>query len=165
MRQVKGRGIRQAIGLGLKAKGNSHSPFAFRLSPRLLFTHYALLITAFLTLASLLAISLASSAFAAEPPEKVYVVNDYRYVPANETDDRETGLSLCGTRCNALSTDYLNITEVGGWLLMKGEANRELTVELNSPFIKGQCICIVDEYLVKKDDRASDERRRSRTEK
>jgi len=160
VRQVKGRGIRQAIGLGLKAKGNSHSPFVFHLSPRLLFTHYALLITAFLPLAS----SPAAHAQQAMP-EKVYVVNDYQYVPASESDDRDTGLSLCGTRCNALSTDYLNVTEVGGWKLMKNAMNRELRMELNSPFLKGHCVCIVDEYLVTKDDRFSDERRRSRAEK
>lgn len=118
---------------------------------RALITHYALLITAFLPLAAV---------SASEAPEKVYVVNDYRYLPANDSDDRDVGLSLCGTRCNALTTDYLNITEVGGWQLMKGEANKELTVELNSPFIKGQCICIADEYLVKIDDRYSEERRR-----
>lgn len=97
--------------------------------------------------------------------EKVYMVNDYRYVPASEADDKDTGLSLCGTRCNALSTDYLNVTEVGGWKMMKNALNQELRMELNSPFLKGHCICIVDEYLVSKDDRFSDERRRSRAEK
>jgi len=105
------------------------------------------------------------AASAAERPEKVYVVNDYRYVPANETDDRDIGLSLCGTRCNALTTDYLNITDVGGWQLMKGAVNTEVTVELNNPFIKGQCICIADEYLVKIDDRYSEERRRPKKQK
>jgi len=97
-------------------------------------------------------------------PEKIYLVNEYRYVPANETDDREIGLSLCGTRCNALATDYRNITEAMGWLMMKGATNQELVVELKSQFIGGHCICVVDEYLVKKEDRRSIENRRPRVQ-
>ncbi|MBI5633899.1 MAG: hypothetical protein HZA15_10510 [Nitrospirae bacterium] len=139
----------QARGSGLLAMGIGSSLLALRLSP----IAYRLL-PIFITLFAL------PAAAAAETPEKVYVVNDYRYVPANVSDDRDTGLSLCGTRCNALTTDFLNITEVGGWQLMKGAVNTEVTVELNSPFIKGQCICVADEYLVKIDDRYSEERRR-----
>ena len=96
--------------------------------------------------------------------EKIYLVNEYRYVPANETDDRDVGLSLCGTRCNALATDYRNITEPMGWQMMKGATNQELVVELNSQFIGGHCICVVDEYLVKKEDRRSIENRRPRVQ-
>lgn len=114
---------------------------------------------------SLLSLTAAASAEEQKQSEKVYIVNDYRYLPANDTDDRDTGLSLCGTQCNALTTDYLNITEVGGWQLMKGAVNKEVTVELNNPFIKGQCICIADEYLVKIDDRYSEERRRPKKQK
>lgn len=131
------------------------------------FSHQLL---AFSLMASVLLLSLTVAASAQEQkqqeaPEKVYVVSDYRYVPANDTDDRDIGLSLCGTRCNALTTDYLNITDVGGWLLMKGAVNREVAVKLNNPFIKGQCICIADEYLVKRDDRYSEERRRQGKQK
>ncbi len=122
-------------------------------------------ISLLIAIALLLVLTAAEAAQGQQTPEKVYLVNDYRYIPANTTDDKDIGLSLCGTRCNALSTDYLNITEVGGWQLMKGAVNRELTVELNSPFIKGQCICIADEYTVKIDDRNSEERRRPRTQK
>ncbi|MBI5848237.1 MAG: hypothetical protein HZB31_09875 [Nitrospirae bacterium] len=108
----------------------------------------------------LLVLTAAEAAQGQQTPEKVYVVNDYRYIPTSASDDKDTGLSLCGTRCNALTTDYLNITEVGGWQLMKGVVNRELTLELNSPFLKGQCICIGDEYEVRIDDRYGEDRRR-----
>ena len=108
----------------------------------------------------LISLSLPLSAFAKElklgamnTGETIYIVKEYRYVPANPADDTEVGLSLCGTRCNALSTDYLNITEVGGWLMMKGASNRELVVELGSTLIGGHCLCIADEYLVTKDER------------
>jgi hypothetical protein len=108
----------------------------------------------------LMVLSLPLSAVAGElqlgaknAEETIYIVNEYRYVPAGPTDDTEVGLSLCGTRCNALSTNYLNITEPGGWLMMKGASNKELIVEIKSPFIGGHCVCLVDEYRVTRDER------------
>jgi len=94
--------------------------------------------------------------------EKIYIVNGYRYVPASATDDREIGLSLCGTRCNALSTDHRNISEPMGWQMSRSATNKELIVELNSQFIGGHCICVADEYLVTINDRNSPENRRPR---
>jgi len=49
-RMKQAKGVRQAIGYRLKAKGNSHSPFAIRRFYSSLITHYALLITAVLFL-------------------------------------------------------------------------------------------------------------------
>ncbi|MBI5076284.1 MAG: hypothetical protein HZB62_14115 [Nitrospirae bacterium] len=97
---------------------------------------------------SLLACSPAAVS-AAHAAETIYLVNDYRYVPANAADDRDIGHSLCGTRCNALATNFSNIMEPGGWSVVKIGSNKEITVELNSPFLGGQCICLVDEYSVK----------------
>ncbi len=120
-------------------------------------------LAALLFACTLAACTLASSS-AAQTPETIYIVNDYRYVPANATDDQEIGLSLCGTRCNALSTDFRNIMEPMGYQMIKGAANQELTVQLNSPFIKGHCICIADEFIVKIDNRNSVENRRPRVQ-
>ncbi len=94
--------------------------------------------------------------------EKIYIVNEYRYVPASATDDREIGLSLCGTRCNALSTDHRNISEPMGWQMSRSATNKELIVELNSQFIGGHCICVADEYVVTINDSNSIENRRPR---
>jgi len=96
--------------------------------------------------------------------EKIYIVNEYRYVPAHATDDREIGLSLCGTRCNALSTDFRNISEPMGWQMARSATNKELIVELNSQFIGGHCICVADEYLVTINDRNNSENRRPRAQ-
>ena len=85
--------------------------------------------------------------------ERIFLVNEYRYDPGESTADPEIGHALCGTRCNALSSDYRNITDPGGWRLIKVGSNRELIVELNNPLISGRCVCIVDEYLVQIDDR------------
>lgn len=105
-----------------------------------------------------------SSLPAAAADEKAYVVHEYRYVPATAADDRETGLSLCGTRCNALSTDYRNISEPMGWQMIRVATGQELIVELNSRFIGGHCVCVVDEYMVKIDDRSTRENRRPRAQ-
>lgn len=107
-----------------------------------LITHYALLITVFIAFA-LAAVSAAHAA------ETIYLINDYRYASASAADDRDIGHSLCGTRCNALATNFSNIMEPGGWSLVRVSSNKEITVELNSPFLGGQCICLVDEYSVK----------------
>lgn len=104
-----------------------------------------------LALLCLLALPLAAQA--AEPPEeRVLIVKDYRYLPGVPAGDEQTGQSLCGSRCNALSFDYLNVLEPGGWRMIKVAADRELTVDLENPFMKGSCICIADEYIVKIDE-------------
>jgi hypothetical protein len=84
--------------------------------------------------------------------ERVFVVKDYRYEPGTAGEDLDLGQSLCGTRCNALSIDYLNITMPGGWRMTRVASDRNLTVPLDNPFMEGMCICVVDEYLVKVHD-------------
>lgn len=88
-------------------------------------------------------------AFGAGTDEKIYVVTDYRYVPGAPGESAEIGHSLCGTRCNALSTNYLNIIEPGGWRLIRVATGQELSIEPQNPFMTGSCICIADEYAVK----------------
>jgi len=82
----------------------------------------------------------------------VFIVNEYRYEPGASGGDPDIGQSLCGTRCNALSVDYLNYVTPGGWRMIKIAGNRELVVELNNPFLDGKCICVADEYQVKVND-------------
>ena len=99
--------------------------------------------------------SLPLAAVAQEPSaagERFYIVKDHRYVAGDASDNPDMGHSLCGTRCSALSVDYLNYTEPGGWRLIKVAADRELTVELNNPFMGGKCICVADEYELKLDE-------------
>ena len=84
--------------------------------------------------------------------EHVFVIQDYRYEPGMDQADPDMGLALCGTRCNALATDYLNITTPGGWRMQRVASGREVTVPLNNPFMGGQCICVVDEYLLRVND-------------
>jgi len=55
---------------------------------------------------------------------------------------------MCGTRCNAISVDYLNYTMPGGWRMLLVAGNRELTIDLDNPFMGGTCVCIADEYLI-----------------
>ena len=104
---------------------------------------------------ALLALSLllasAADLLAAAADVKLYIVTDYRYLPGKTKGDPVMGQSLCGTRCNALSTNYLNIVEPGGWRLIKIADGRVLTVPLNNPFMGGDCVCVVDEYMVKVD--------------
>lgn len=90
----------------------------------------------------------AEGLLAATAGQKLYIVTDYRYLPGKAKADPVMGQSLCGTRCNALSTNYLNIVEPGGWRLIKISDGRALTVPLNNPFMDGDCICVVDEYTV-----------------
>lgn len=95
---------------------------------------------------------LAGSAAAVESGDKVYLVKDYRYQPGHSQGDPEVGQSLCGTRCNALSSDYLNFIEPGGWRMVKIASNQEVVLELKNPFMQGDCVCLADEYLVKRDE-------------
>ncbi|MEW6521544.1 MAG: hypothetical protein AB1461_19270 [Thermodesulfobacteriota bacterium] len=83
---------------------------------------------------------------------KVYIVNEYRYEPGPSGENADIGQSLCGTRCNALSVDYLNYVTPGGWRLIKVGGNQQLLISLNNPFLDGKCICVADEYLVKVND-------------
>jgi hypothetical protein len=86
------------------------------------------------------------------PEEHFFIVKNYRYAPGAGQTNAEAGQSLCGVRCNALSLDYLNITEPGGWRLIRVAMDRELTVPLKNPFLGGDCICIADEYVLKLDE-------------
>ena len=82
----------------------------------------------------------------------VFIVSEYRYEPGETGGDPDIGQSLCGTRCNALSVDYLNYVMPGGWRMIKISGNQEIVVDLNNPFMGGKCICIADEYRVKVHD-------------
>ncbi|RJQ67141.1 MAG: hypothetical protein C4519_24565 [Desulfobacteraceae bacterium] len=82
----------------------------------------------------------------------VFIVSEYRYEPGETGGDPDIGQSLCGTRCNALSVDYLNYVMPGGWRMIKISGNQEIVVDLNNPFMGGKCICVVDEYRVKVHD-------------
>jgi len=84
--------------------------------------------------------------------QQVFVVNDYRYDPADSGGDPDNGHALCGTRCNAMSYDYRNVLDPGGWRYILVAKDRELTVPLNNPFLGGFCICTVDEYVIKIND-------------
>ncbi len=46
----------------------------------------------------------------------------------------------------------MNITMPGGWRLIKVKENSEITVSLESPFMKGECVCTADEYTVQIDE-------------
>ena len=93
----------------------------------------------------------AATAVAAGGPlagERVYIVNDYRYAPGATGENPEQGHAVCAVRCNALSVDYRNYIEPGGWRFIKVASDRELTIEPGNPFILGHCVCTVDEYVV-----------------
>lgn len=84
--------------------------------------------------------------------EYVFISKGYRYEPVSPEENSDVGLFLCGTRCNALSVDYLNITSPGGWRMMRVTKDKEITVDLTKMSIKGKCICVADEYVVKVND-------------
>lgn len=88
-----------------------------------------------------------------QPGEKAYIVNDYRYDPGGSGGDADTGHALCATRCNALSFDYADYLMADAREVKKVAADREITVPLDNPFMKGNCICAVDEYLIKPNTR------------
>jgi len=95
---------------------------------------------------------LAATAQAADPQmlegEQVFIIQEYRYEPGDSGGDPDIGHALCGTRCNALSVDYRNFIDPGGWRFIRVADNREIPVSLNNPFIGGQCVCTADEYVV-----------------
>jgi len=104
----------------------------------------------FLGLVTVLVLLISSGvAWAAERSgEKFYIVNDYRYQSETDTQNAVIGQSVCGSRCNALTSNYLNYTVPGGWRVIKTASNLELKIQLDQPRIGGECICIADEYLV-----------------
>lgn len=81
--------------------------------------------------------------------QAAYVVLDYRYDPAGSSGDAGTGHGLCATRCNALSFDYADYIMADPREVIRVATRRELTVPLANPFLEGNCICTVDEYLIK----------------
>lgn len=84
-----------------------------------------------------------------EPLHKAFIVSDYRYEPPEGSSaNLDIGLSLCGTRCNALSGDFASYLKPGGWRMVKTSGNIEVRVELNNPFLAGQCVCVGDEYKI-----------------
>jgi hypothetical protein len=84
-----------------------------------------------------------------EPVQKAFIVSNYRYeAPEGVTVNPDIGLSLCGTRCNALSEDFANYLKPGGWRMVKITDKVENRVELNNPFMPGQCVCVGDEYKI-----------------
>jgi hypothetical protein len=85
--------------------------------------------------------------------EIAYIVNDYRYDPAGSGGDPDTGHALCATRCNALSFDYADYVMADGREVKRVATDREITVPLDNPFMKGNCICAVDEYQIKPNTR------------
>lgn len=100
---------------------------------------------------------LGSPGLAADKPagegEIAYIVNGYRYDPAGSGGDPDTGHSLCGTRCNAISADSVDYMMGGGWEMRKLAADREIVIPLDNPFMKGNCICTVDEFLARRSTR------------
>jgi|GEM_PF-1218307 len=84
--------------------------------------------------------------------EHVFIVHEYRYEPGTTAGDPDTGQALCGTRCNALSVDYRNFIDPGGWRFIKIASDREVTLDLGNPFFGGQCVCTADEYIVRLND-------------
>ncbi|MBU0966479.1 MAG: hypothetical protein KKA54_08860 [Proteobacteria bacterium] len=94
-------------------------------------------------------LSLPLAALAEDDGEKIFIVQQYSYDPGESDGNREIGLSLCGTRCNALSGNFASYLKPGGWRLIRSASNQEVALELDYPFIKGRCICVGDEYRVK----------------
>lgn len=80
--------------------------------------------------------------------ERVFIVNDYRYEPGTSGGDVDRGHALCGNRCNALSVNYRNFIDPGGYRFIKVASNREVVVDLENPFFEGKCVCIADEFVV-----------------
>lgn len=119
-------------------------------------------------LLTILLLLLAGTAFAVEPQpqqadqqeqataghgeEHVFLTKGYRYEPAGPNEDKDLGLFLCGTRCNALSIDYLNITSPGGWRMIRAAKDQEKVISLEAMGLEGTCTCTGDDYLVKIND-------------
>lgn len=78
----------------------------------------------------------------------VFLVTEYAYLPGASGEHAEIGQSLCATRCNAFSSDYINYTEAGGWRMIKMATAEKIKVDPNNPFLDGQCLCTADRYKV-----------------
>ena len=84
-------------------------------------------------------------------PKTVFWVNEYAFDFAANPGAPEIARSICGTRCNALSETYNSFKMPGGWRLVKVHSNKRIVIDIDNPFVKGNCICIGDEYLVTQD--------------
>ncbi len=84
--------------------------------------------------------------------ERVFIVSGYRFEPGPSGGDEDTGHALCGIRCNALSIDYRNIIDPGGWRFIKVATDKDVRVDLDNPFMDGHCVCTVDEFVVQIND-------------
>ena len=84
--------------------------------------------------------------------KNLYVLKNYSFLPAGKTAHEGLGASLCGTRCSSLAMDYLTFTTPPGYYLQKIADNKTITVDLDNPYLKGQCACEVDEYVLKIND-------------
>jgi hypothetical protein len=80
--------------------------------------------------------------------QQVFIVNDYRYEPGDSGGDPDLGHALCSTRCNAMTFDYRNAIDPGGYRVLLIAKDRKLTVDTGSPFLGGQCVCTADEYSI-----------------
>ena len=86
--------------------------------------------------------------------ELAFVIKEYRYeLAGTDSDADDAAHALCGSRCNALAFDYLDYLMAGSWDIRKIATNREISIPLDNPFKKGNCICTVDEFLVKANER------------
>lgn len=126
--------------------------FADDQSPVISHRLFRLLVTSHKSLVTMvLLLLLPMVALAVDKPERevqAYVVKGYDYVPGPTGDTPEIGKSLCATRCNAFSSDYLNYTQAGGWRMVKTVEDEKVVVDLNNPFVDGHCLCTADRYQV-----------------
>lgn len=102
----------------------------------------------------LMSFLLPTIASAEEPRERFYIVNDYRYTaPDGGSEDALVlGQSLCGSRCNALSSDYRNYTESGAWRMIRIAKDKEVSIDFGNLKVPGTCICVADEFIVVADE-------------
>ena len=100
--------------------------------------------------------ALATSAYAATEPATVFFALEYAFDYASNPTAPDIVQSLCATRCNAISGNYKSYMMPGGWRLIKLESSKKLIVDIDNPFVKGNCICTGDVYSVTKEDPVPD---------